>query len=119
MTIETRYIFTAAMDVAPEKEALFEELYDNEHIPLLRQVPGVLAVARFKREELTVIMGGQRQRIIVEDEPRHSAIYEIESPAVLVSDAWAAAVDQGRWPDDVRPFTSNRRPSLRRRVNPA
>ena len=119
MTIETRYIFTAAMDVAPEKEALFEELYDNEHIPLLREVPGVLAVARFRREELTVIMGGQRHRIVVEDEPRHSAIYEIESPEVLVSDAWAAAVDQGRWPDNVRPFTSNRRPSLRRRVNPA
>ncbi len=119
MTIETRYVFTAAMDVAPEKEALFEELYDNEHIPLLREVPGVLAVARFKREELTVIMGGQRLRIVVEDEPRHSAIYEIESPEVLVSDAWAAAVDQGRWPDDIRPFTSNRRPSLRRRVNPA
>ena len=119
MTIETRYIFTAAMDVAPEKETLFEDLYDNEHIPLLRAVPGVLAVARFKREDLTVIMGGQRHRIVVEDEPQHSAIYEIESPAVLVSDAWAAAVDQGRWPDDVRPFTSNRRPSLRRRVNPA
>lgn len=118
MTIETRYIFTAAMDVEPHKEAIFEELYDNEHIPLLRQVPGVLAVARFKREELTIVMGGQRQTIVVDDEPRHSAIYEIESPDVLLSDAWAKAVDSGRWPDDVRPFTSNRRPSLRRRVNP-
>lgn len=119
MTIQTRYIFTTAMDVEPEKEALFEELYDHEHAPLLRAVPGVLAVARFKREELTMIIGGREQRIVVEGEPLLSAIYEIESPEVLVSEAWRTAVDAGRWPDDVRPFTSNRRLSLRRRVNPA
>jgi hypothetical protein len=119
MTIEARYIFTVAMDVQPDKEALLEELYDNEHAPLLREVPGVLSVARFKREELTMIVEGREQRIVVEDEPRHSGIYEIESPDVLLSNAWAAAADAGRWPTDVRPFTSNRRPSLRRRMYPA
>jgi hypothetical protein len=53
---------------------------------------------------------------VVENEPRWSALYEIESPAVLTSEAWAQAVDQGRWPDHVRPFTTNRRHTLRRRL---
>jgi hypothetical protein len=120
MTIETRYIFTAAMDVEPDKEALFDDLYDNEHIPLLRQVPGVIAVARFKREqEFQMVMGGERLTLTLDDEPRQSAIYELASPDVLLSDAWAKAVDSGRWPDDIRPFTSNRRPTLRRRIYPA
>ena len=42
----TRYLFTASMDVDPEKEALFNEVYDTEHVPLLQKVPGVLAVTR-------------------------------------------------------------------------
>jgi hypothetical protein len=41
--------------------------------------------------------------------PRYTAIYELESPDVLVSDAWARAVEAGRWPEEVRPFTTNRR----------
>ena len=46
--------------------------------------------------------------------PSYTAIYELESPEVLVSDAWAQAVEAGRWPGEVRPFTSNRRHVLAR-----
>jgi len=46
MAIQTRYLFTAAMDVEPAKEALFNEVYDTEHVPLLLKVPGVISVAR-------------------------------------------------------------------------
>ncbi|HSE94745.1 MAG TPA: hypothetical protein VLD61_02570 [Methylomirabilota bacterium] len=116
MALTSPYLFTAAMDVRPDKEALFHEVYDAEHVPLLLKVPGVLSVARFKTEELTMVIGGQRRTIVVENEPRWSALYEIESPAVLTSEAWAQAVDQGRWPDQVRPFTTNRRHTLRRRL---
>src|SRR2546429_7186662 len=97
------------MDVEPAKEAIFNEVYDREHVPNLLTVPGVIAVARFKREELTLSNGGDRKRIVIEGEPRYSALYEVESPEVLVSDAWAKAVEQGRWPGEVRPFTRNRR----------
>lgn len=113
MPIQTRYLFTAAMDVTPDKEALFHEVYDTEHIPLLLQVPGVLSVARFRTEPLTMVIGGERKTIVVEGEPRFSAVYELESPQVLTSDAWGKAVDQGRWPGQVRPYTSNRRHTLR------
>ncbi len=97
------------MDVEPGKEAIFNEVYDTEHVPLLLRVPGILSVARFKTQELTMIIGGQRKTILVENEPTYNALYEIESPEVLTSDAWAKAVDQGRWPAQVRPFTKNRR----------
>jgi len=33
---------------------------------------------------------------------------------VLVSDAWTAAVERGRWPSEVRPFTTNRGHALYR-----
>jgi hypothetical protein len=116
MPMPERYLFTAAMDVQPEKEAVFHEVYDKEHVPMLLEVPGVVSVARFKTEELTMVIGGQRRTIVVENQPRWSALYEVESPDVLVSDAWAQAVDRGRWPGDVRPFTSNRRHTLLRRI---
>src|SRR2546426_3804659 len=110
------YLLSAAREVEPAKEAIFNEVYDREHVPNLLTVPGVIAVARFKREELTLSIGGERKRIVIEGEPRYSALYEVESPEVLVSDAWAKAVEQGRWPGEVRPFTRNRRHVLYRRV---
>ena len=116
MPIQTRYLFSAAMDVDPTREGLFNEVYDGEHVPLLLKVPGVIAVARFKRQELTMVLGGERKTIVVEHEPHYNALYEIESPEVLTSDAWAKAVDQGRWPGQVRPHTKNRRHLLYRRI---
>lgn len=116
MPIQTRYLFSAAMDVTPEKDALFNEVYDQEHVPLLLKVPGVISVARFKKQEVTLIIGGERKTILVEGEPTYNALYEIESPEVLVSDAWGKAVDQGRWPGEVRRFTRNRRHVLYRRI---
>jgi hypothetical protein len=35
MTINSKYIFVASMDVDPDKEALFNQVYDPEHIPNL------------------------------------------------------------------------------------
>jgi hypothetical protein len=110
----TRYLFIASMDVDPDKEALFNEVYDGEHVPMLLKVPGVLAVTRCRSEPLTLIVGGERKSIAAESEPRYSAIYELESAEVLTSDAWAKAVDSGRWPAQVRPHTRNRRHVLQR-----
>jgi hypothetical protein len=114
MPIKTKYLFFASMDVAPEKEALFNEVYDQEHVPMLLKVPGVVSVTRLETHPLTLSMGGKRQTIVAEGEPKFTAIYEIESPEVLVSDAWAEAVELGRWPEEVRPYTSNRRHVLRK-----
>ena len=116
MPLTSRYVFTAAMDVQPDKEALFHEVYDREHVPTLLTVPGVISVARFKVEPLTMSIGGELRTIVIENEPRFGAVYELESPDVLTSDAWAKAVEQGRWPAQVRPYTKNRRHVLHRRI---
>jgi hypothetical protein len=116
MSPDARYLFSAAMDVSPDKDALFNEVYDKEHVPLLTQVPGVISVARFKRRELTLVLGGKRQTIVIEGEPTYNALYEVSSPDVLTSEAWGKAVDQGRWPGEVRPYTKNRRHVLYERI---
>ncbi len=116
MPINGKYLFSAAMDVDPSKETLFNEVYDQEHIPLLLKVPGVIAVARFKKHELTLSIGGERKTVVVEGEPTYNALYQIEHPDVLVSPEWSQAVDQGRWPGQVRPFTRNRRHVLYTRI---
>ncbi len=118
MTISTKYLFIASMDVEPDKEALFNEVYDGEHVPNLMGVPGVISVTRLTVEPLTMSMGGKRHTIVADGEPRYSAIYEIESPDVLVSKEWAEAVEIGRWPDKVRPYTRNRRHVLRKVIEP-
>ncbi len=116
MGIESKYLFIASMDVAPEKEALFNEVYDQEHVPNLLQVPGVISVTRLEAEPLTLSIGGERRTVVVDGEPAYAAIYEIESPEVLVSREWAEAVELGRWPEQVRPYTKNRRHVLRKVV---
>jgi hypothetical protein len=114
MAAQARYIFIASMDVDPAKEDVFNEVYDTEHVPFLLKVPGVLSARRYKSEPLTMFISGKQQTIAAEGEPRYSAVYEIESPEVLVSTAWAQAVDKGRWPTEVRPYIRNRRLVLRK-----
>jgi hypothetical protein len=108
MPITTKYLFMVSMDVVKEKEALFNEIYDTEHVPLLLKVPGVRAVSRMKTEPAAFNIGGERKVLDGGIEPQYVAIYEIDSPDVLLSEEWAEAAEKGRWPSEVRPFTSNR-----------
>jgi len=113
MTIAARYLFVVTMDVAPEREALFHEVYDTEHVPHLLEVPGVRAVTRAEAEPFALALAGRVEPRPAAS-PRFVAIYEIDGPEVLVSDAWTAAVERGRWPSEVRPFTTNRGHALYR-----
>jgi len=47
---KAKYLMIVSMDVDPEHEALFNEVYDQEHIPNLSRVPGVLGITRYKRK---------------------------------------------------------------------
>jgi hypothetical protein len=107
MTIATKYLFVAAMDVDAAKEDLFNEVYDQEHVPELLKVPGVRGVTRLKGEPFAFTLGGATKDMPAPS-PVYSAIYEIDSPAVLTSAAWAAASEKGRWAAEVRPYTRNR-----------
>jgi len=113
MSVSNRYLFLVSMDVAPEAEALFNEVYDDEHVPYLMAVPGVHAVRRAVAEPFVMaIAGGLDERAAAS--PRYLAIYEIAEPEVVKSEAWAEAVEKGRWARDVRPYTTNRRHAMYR-----
>lgn len=116
MPLTTKYIFIASMDVAPEKEALFNEVYDGEHVPNLLKVPGVRSVTRLRTEPANFGIGGQTKRLTGDGAPTYMAIYEIDSPEVINSSAWAEASEMGRWPTQVRPYTSNRHHIVRKIV---
>ena len=42
MAGKAKYLMIASMDVDPEHDAIFNEVYDQEHVPNLRKVPGVV-----------------------------------------------------------------------------
>ncbi len=116
MPVSTTYVFIVSMDVAPEKEALFNDVYDREHVPNLLRVPGVRSVTRLRTEPASFSIGGQTKGLTGEGAPTYMAIYEIDSPDVLISAAWTEAAELGRWPTEVRPHTSNRHHIVRKVV---
>ena len=99
---ETNYLYLAMMDVEEHKEALFNELYETEHIPQLMSVPGVINVTRYKTS--------------AEEHPQYLAIYEIERPDILTSEAFWKEADRGRWISEVRPYTYNKHLSVYERI---
>ncbi len=107
MPVASRYLLCVSMDVDPEYEDLFNEVYDTEHVPNLMRVDGVHSVTRARSEPFAFAMGGEVRQIDAAV-PRYVAMYEVDDPSIVSSDAWATAVEQGRWPGQVRPHTSNR-----------
>ena len=101
MSISTRYVLIASMDVTPQVEPLFNEVYDTEHVPNLLKVPGVRSVTRMKGEPARFAIAGT-VRELPAPSPIYTAIYEIDDPQVLESPQWAEAVERGRWPSEVR-----------------
>ena len=61
------------VDVPSEHEDEFNHWYNEEHLPELLSVPGVLNAARYE-----AVMSG----------PKHLACYELQSPSVVETDAF-------------------------------
>jgi hypothetical protein len=80
-----------ATNVAAGAEAEFNAWYDEEHIPLLSRVPGVLSTRRFRTDQ-----GMQR----------YVALYHLESPAVATSAPWMKALETP-WTAKISPHLSD------------
>jgi len=89
---ERRYIFVAQVTMPASHHAIFEELYENEHVPNLMKVPGVKSCSRFKMEWAICEMA------------EYLTIYEVDHPDVPKSEAWREAANKGGWGEKVRPF---------------
>jgi hypothetical protein len=96
-----------AMNVLSEAEEEFNAWYDEEHIPLLKTVPGVLSARRFRS------VAGTRKYI---------AVYHLSQPGVQASETWAKTIATP-WRAKIRPLTSDRLRLVlrryRRRAEPA
>jgi hypothetical protein len=86
-------LLLVAMTPAPEVEAAFNAWYDDEHIPALARVPGVLCARRFKAKS---------------GSPRYVALYHLSGPAVVESAEWKAASGSTPMPESVRPHITDR-----------
>ncbi len=106
MANEAGYLLVVSMDVQADKEELFNQVYD-EHAEHLLTVPGVRSISRLKGEPFNFAMAGEVKQMAAPN-PVYIATYEVDTPDVPASDAWAEAVEKGRWASEVRPFTSNR-----------
>ena len=99
-----KYLYMVMMDVEPEKEAEFNKLYSEEHVPLLLNVPGVISAARYKTSS--------------EGSPKYMAVYELESPDVPDSEAWRKAAASGEFPGVAGPHAKNRQRVRYERIHP-
>lgn len=86
------YIYIVKMDVPVDVEQDFNDWYNKEHIPGLASVPGCFRARRFQA---------------IDGQPKYMAVYEIEKPDVINSDAWAKARDTA-WTEKIRPHMQNR-----------
>jgi hypothetical protein len=82
-----------AMSATPEGDAELNRWYDEEHIPALSAVPGTLLARRYRATRTTGSL--------------LLALYHLESPEVVSSEAWARAVETP-WTKRVRPFMRDR-----------
>ena len=75
-------------------ETAFNTWYDNEHVPALARVPGVLCARRFR-----TAAGGS---------PKYVALYHLTSPAVIDGAEWKQASGSTAMPEHIRPQITDR-----------
>lgn len=93
-----------SMDVPPDIEPRFNELYDAEHLAEVLAVPGVT---------------GGRRYIAVEGGPKYQAVYDVESPDVVRGEDFRAMADRpSEWTQQIRPRFFNYHRRLFRQIFP-
>jgi hypothetical protein len=95
LTGKTPVVFWVMMDVERHKEALFNDLYDGEHLPVLSKLPGYVNAVRYRTQ--------------TPGQPRYLCVYEVENDTLPQSKQWNDASDIGRWKPEVRPYTYNKK----------
>lgn len=97
---EARYLYIVATDVEPADEPDFNAWYEQEHLPGLAAVPGVVQATRYTDPAGT---------------PRYHACYELAAIEAFNSPAWLAARGTP-WSSRVRPSFRNTQRTMYRRI---
>jgi antibiotic biosynthesis monooxygenase (ABM) superfamily enzyme len=90
-TAEPEGLLVVRMDVDPEHEADFNAWYNEEHLPALCSVSGVIGARRFSA---------------IEGNPAYMAMYYLTDSAVQTSEEWKRAANTP-WSARVRPTFRN------------
>lgn len=96
-----RHFYMVTFEIAREDEALFNEIYDTEHVPNILRVKGVLGVMRFK--DAAPSAAGWLV---------YSALYLLARPDLPATPEWKTASDTGRWAPVMRPRMKSRQQRL-------
>jgi hypothetical protein len=84
-------------EIAPEDEAEFNEVYDQEHVPNISRLDGVIEVIRFRDA-----MPNERGWLV------YSALYILAEENLHETPQWKALSDLGRWAPVIRPKLKSR-----------
>ena len=91
---EAEGLLVVAMTPSPAVEAGFNAWYDDEHLPALARVPGVLKARRFCSS------GGPGLKYV--------ALYHLTGPEVVESAGWKDAAGSTPMPDNIRAGITDR-----------
>jgi hypothetical protein len=86
-------LLLVGMTPALAVETAFNAWYDNEHVPALARVPGVLRARRFRTAD---------------GSPKYAALYHLTSPGVVDSAEWKQASGSTPMPEHIRPQITDR-----------
>jgi hypothetical protein len=82
MSERAKYLYITIKDVDPEIEEEYAKWMNEEHMPDLLTVPGIIRALRY------VSHGG--------GSPKHMAVYEMASPDIPKGEAWSHAAHTER-----------------------
>ena len=102
----TQYIYLVQMDIPEELDGYFNRIYNSQHAPNIRKVPGVISCNRYALESSDL-----------DGVARYIASYFIDSPDVPLSPDWVAASDAGGWAALIDHYITNRSHSVYRRLS--
>lgn len=89
------YLWVIQLDIPMDIEPEFDHIYDTQHIPNIRALPGVLGVQRYRLSSP------------VEGVARYMTTYRVTSPELPFTADWIAASGAGDWPTRIRPHVRN------------
>jgi hypothetical protein len=84
-------------EIAPEDESEFNDIYDNDHIPNILKLKGVIEVIRFKDA------APNEKGLLV-----YSALYVLAQENLHQTPEWRELSDLGRWAPVMRPKVKSR-----------
>ena len=101
--VKAKYFYMVSFEIDAADEALFNDIYETEHVPNILKVPGVLGVTRFRDHE-----PNENGWLV------YSALYFLDRPDLPDTPEWKRESDKGRWAPVIRPRIKSRQRRLGR-----